>query len=81
MQPYSLTNEQARNFLLLKHGLIGEYKFIGKQGVCDFIRQAGCIQFDPIDVCGKNPELTLQSRIRGFTKEIKLLRGEAQKNS
>ncbi len=70
MQPYSLTNEQARNFLLLKHGLIGEYKFIGKQGVCDFIRQAGCIQFDPIDVCGKNPELTLQSRIRGFTKEM-----------
>ncbi|MGN7358932.1 winged helix-turn-helix domain-containing protein [Paenibacillus sp. SAF-054] len=63
-----LANRQARQFLLMKHGLLGEYKFIGKQGVLDFARQAGCIQFDPIDVCGKNAELVLQSRIKGFTK-------------
>lgn len=66
----TLTNEQARRFLLVKQGLIGEYKFSGKQGVLDFIRQAGCIQFDPIDVCGKNPELVLQSRVKGFTKQL-----------
>ena len=70
MKAYALTNEQARNFILLKHGLLGEYKFAGKQGVCDFVRQAGCIQFDPIDVCGKNAELTLQSRVSGFTKQM-----------
>jgi len=63
-----LTNRQARQFLLLKQGLLGEYIFIGKQGAFDFVRQAGCIQFDPVDVCGKNAELTLQSRVRGFTK-------------
>ncbi|GIP51079.1 winged helix-turn-helix domain-containing protein [Paenibacillus vini] len=63
-----LTNRQARQFLLLKHGLLGEYKFSGKQGVLDFTRQVGCIQYDPIDVCGKNAELVLQSRIKGFTK-------------
>ena len=33
------------------------------------MRQAGCIQFDPVDVCGKNAELTLQSRVQGFTKQ------------
>jgi len=66
----SLTNKQARNFLLLKHGLIGEYKFAGKDGVLNFVRQAGCIQFDPIDVCGKNSELVLQSRIKGFSKRL-----------
>ena len=33
------------------------------------MRQAGCIQFDPVDVCGKNAELTLQSRVQGFTKK------------
>ena len=65
-----LTNRQARQFLLLKHGLLGEHKFIGKQGAFDFICQAGCIQFDPVDVCGKNAELTLQSRVKGFTKEM-----------
>ena len=64
-----LTNKQARQFLLLKHGLIGEYKFIGKKGAYEFVRQAGCIQFDPVDACGKNAELTLQSRVKGFTKK------------
>lgn len=65
-----LTNRQARQFLLMKHGLLGEYQFTGKQGVLDFVRQVGCIQFDPIDVCGKNAELVLQSRIKGFTKNM-----------
>ncbi|GBG05600.1 hypothetical protein PAT3040_00084 [Paenibacillus agaridevorans] len=65
-----LTNRQARQFLLLKHGLLGEYQFNGKQGVLDFVRQVGCIQYDPIDVCGKNAELALQSRIKGFTKSM-----------
>ncbi|MFA5524951.1 MAG: crosslink repair DNA glycosylase YcaQ family protein, partial [Tissierellales bacterium] len=70
MDTIKLTNKQARHFILLKQGLIGEHKFIGEQGVCDYIRQAGCIQFDPIDVCGKNPELVLQSRVGGFTKDL-----------
>jgi uncharacterized protein YcaQ len=65
-----LTNRQARQFLLLKHGLLGEYQFTGKQGVLDFVRQVGCIQYDPIDVCGKNAELVQQSRIKGFTKSM-----------
>ncbi len=63
-----LTNRQARQFMLLKQGLLGEHKFTGKQGAAEFVRQAGCIQFDPVDVCGKNAELTLQSRVKGFTK-------------
>ncbi len=55
--------------MLFKHGLLGEYKFFGKQAVLDYITQAGCIQYDPIDVCGKNAELVLQSRVQGFTKQ------------
>jgi len=66
----SITNRQARQYLLLKHGLLGEHKFNGKQGILNFIRQTGCIQYDPIDICGKNSELTLQSRVKGFTKEM-----------
>lgn len=64
----NLTIRQARQFILLKHGLLGEYKFIEKQGILDFVRQTGCIQYDPIDVCGKNSELVLQSRVKGFSK-------------
>ncbi|MEC1180589.1 crosslink repair DNA glycosylase YcaQ family protein [Metasolibacillus meyeri] len=65
-----LTNQQARQFLLLKHGLLGDYKFNGKQGILDFTQQVSCLQYDPIDVCGKNAELVLQSRIKGFAKEM-----------
>jgi hypothetical protein len=64
-----ITKEQARRFILLRQGLIGTYRYIGKAGAYDFIREAGCIQYDPVDVCGKNAELTLQSRVKGFTKK------------
>lgn len=70
MNQVKLTNNQARKFILLKQGLMGDYKFVGEKGICDYIKQAGCIQFDPIDVCGKNPELVLQSRVNVFTKDM-----------
>ena len=66
---FKLSNRQARQFMLLKQGLLGEHKFIGKQGALDYIYQAGCIQFDPVNVCGRNAEITLQSRVKGYKKE------------
>ncbi len=66
----TITKQQARCFILAKQGLIGSYRFVGKSGAYDFVRQAGCIQFDPVDVCGKNAELTLQSRVKGFSKSM-----------
>lgn len=63
-----ISKDQARRFMLEKHGLSGPYKFAGRQGILDFMDQAGCIQFDPIDVCGKNAELVLQSRVENFRK-------------
>jgi uncharacterized protein len=70
MGQVNLTNKQARHLILLKQGLMGDYKFVKEQGICDYVKQAGCIQFDPIDVCGKNAELVLQSRVEGFSKNM-----------
>ena len=66
----TMTREQARRFILSKQGLLGQYRFAGKEGAYRYIRRAGCIQYDPVDVCGKNAELTLQSRVRGFTRKM-----------
>ena len=66
----TMTREQARRLILSKQGLLGKYRFVGKSGAYQYICQAGCIQFDPVDVCGKNAELTLQSRVRGFTRKM-----------
>jgi hypothetical protein len=66
----TITNQQARQFILLRQGLLGKHRFVGKGGAYQYVRQAGCIQYDPVDVCGKNAELTLQSRVKGFTKQM-----------
>lgn len=66
----TITKQQAARFILVKQGLLGSYRFMGKDGAYDYVHQAGCIQFDPVDVCGKNAELTLQSRVKGFTKSM-----------
>ena len=66
----TVTKNQAREFILLKQGLLGDYRFIRKDGAYQFVRQAGCIQFDPVDVCGRNAELTLQSRVKGFRRKM-----------
>ena len=65
----AVTPDQARQFILLRQGLLGEHRFIGKNGAYQYVRQAGCIQFDPVDVCGRNAELTLQSRVKGITRK------------
>ena len=66
----TITRDQARRFILLRQGLLGKHRFIGKSGAYQYVRQAGCIQYDPVDVCGKNAELTLQSRVKGFRKQM-----------
>ena len=70
MPDIHLSKQQARRFILLKQGLLGDHRFIGKEGILNYLRQVGCIQFDPIDVCGKNAELVLHSRVKGFTKSM-----------
>lgn len=64
-----LTKKQAARFLLYRQGLLGEPIYSGKTGAYDFIREIGGVQFDPVDACGKNAELVLHSRVKGFQKK------------
>ena len=63
----TLTQIQARRFLLAYQNLWPPRSFSGKNSALDIIRKVGCIQFDPLDVTGKNPELVLQARVADFT--------------
>lgn len=65
-----LSNQEARRFLLTHQGLLGSPRFQGKAGILAYIRQAGCIQFDPVSVCGRSPELALLSRVPGYREEM-----------
>jgi len=44
----------------------------------DLFRHLGCIQFDPIDIVGRNPDLVLQSRVAGYRPAVleELMYGE-----
>lgn len=66
----TLTNRQARRFVLRKNGLLGGHIFRGKAGALAYVRQAGCVQFDPIDVCGRNADLALNARVGGYRKQM-----------
>jgi uncharacterized protein YcaQ len=61
-----LTKQQARRFMLAHQGLWPPYAAQGKAGVLEFIRRVGCIQFDPLNIVGRNPELVLQARVADF---------------
>ena len=65
----AMTREQAAVFMLRVQGLHGDKIYRGKEGLVEFTRNAGCVQYDPIDICGKNHELVYHSRIKGFSRE------------
>ncbi|WP_314064831.1 DNA glycosylase AlkZ-like family protein [uncultured Vagococcus sp.] len=65
---YYLTNQQARNLLLLRQGLLGAKQYQGKTGTLDYIREIGSLQFDPIDICGRTADVTLLSRVKSYRK-------------
>ncbi len=69
MRDFVISKEEAKKYLLYKHGLFGAYQYHGKQGILDFINKTGCIQFDPVDVVGRNADLTLQARIKNYDKK------------
>ena len=58
--------QQARRFILRRQGLTGEYRYRGVDGVIEFTRSAGCVQYDPVDICGRSPEITYLSRVADY---------------
>lgn len=66
----SISMHDARRFLLAHQGLFPPRSLEGEAGTLAYLRRVRCVQFDPLDVVGRNPELVLQSRVRGFRREM-----------
>lgn len=62
-----ISTNEARRFMLMHHGLYPPRKLKGKSGILQFIQNVGCIQFDPINIVGRNPDLVLQSRVKDYS--------------
>lgn len=66
MQVINISKEELRRFLVVYQGLYTNNIFIGEEGIKKFIERVGCIQYDPLNVVGRNADLVIQSRIEGY---------------
>lgn len=66
MQVINISKEELRRFLVVYQGLYTDNTFIGKEGIKKFIERVGCIQYDPLNVVGRNADLVIQSRIEDY---------------
>jgi len=62
----TLSRSQARRFLLAHQFLLPPRGLSGKAGAVEILRRLGCIQFDPVNVVGWNPDLVLQARLSDY---------------
>ena len=66
----SLSNKQARELLERYHNLDGGDGFRGIEGARSIMERLGTIQFDPLNVVGRNADLVLQARVRDYRPEV-----------
>ena len=68
--PLIISLQTARRTLLANQGLYPPRSWAGKRGAKTFLKRVRSIQFDPINVVGRNPDLVLQSRVKDFRPKL-----------
>ena len=66
-----ISREVARRYLAIHHFLTPPRSLpSGPDGILAVFDRLGSIQFDPIDVVGRNHDLVLLSRVAGYRREM-----------
>ncbi len=65
-----VSKSTARRFLLAHHSLWPPRQLAGKDGVLEYMRRVRCVQFDPVNIVGWNPDLVFQSRVKDYTSRL-----------
>jgi len=63
----SLSKDEFRAFMVRYHFLDNSVLLSGKRGIKKLLRRIGSVQYDPLNIVGRNPDLVFQSRISGYT--------------
>lgn len=66
----TLSKEQAMNYLLRYHHLTDDTMLQGKEGILAYFAKVRTIQFDPLNVVGRNPDIVLFSRIQDYHRPM-----------
>jgi hypothetical protein len=71
LAPLPVSRAVARRFLVMRHFLAPPRSLpSGPDGVLEVFRRFGSIQFDPLEVAGRNHDLVLLSRVAGYRREM-----------
>lgn len=65
-----ITKKQARVFILAYQNLLPPHQLRSEDDIVDYLRRVGCIQYDPLDLVGSNPNLVLQARVGGYRPKL-----------
>lgn len=65
-----LSKEDIRQLLVNYHNLNGRENNSGICGVRQILARIGSLQYDPLNVVGRNADLVLQSRVKNYSPEI-----------
>jgi uncharacterized protein YcaQ len=69
--PLTIRPEVARRFLVLHHFLAPPRSLpAGSEGIMAVFDRLGSIQFDPIEIAGRNHDLVLLARVRDYRREM-----------
>lgn len=67
MQEINISKDNLRKYLVLYQGLGNTNRY---GSITEFVKKVGCIQYDPLNVVGRNSELVLQSRFSNYRPEM-----------
>jgi len=66
----SIARDDLCSYLTLYHSLDNFDRQSGESGVMSVFARLGSVQYDPLNVVGRNPSLVLQSRVGGYAADI-----------
>lgn len=68
--PLSLTNDELCSYLVQYHSLDCLDRLAGESGIVSLFQRIGSVQYDPLNIAGRNADLILQSRIKNFSMDL-----------
>ncbi len=66
MSAITMSMDELRAFLVAYQGFASSKPLASESGIVELVKRIGCIQYDPLNVVGHNPDLMLQSRFVGY---------------
>jgi uncharacterized protein YcaQ len=65
-----LSKEQAQKYLINYQCLDNSINNKSKDGILDYLSRVGSIQYDTLNIVGRNPDLVMQSRIKNYKPHL-----------